>query len=121
METIRLSEADRKRWGEMRSTVINILIQKMNYKPSQVWQRAVIFKGVSRLVDEKFNTADRKLSAVDGGVDYVVETIEKTGYSTNQKNELINEILTNTDLFTEEMLAKLSTKELQSLKEKVIG
>ena len=120
-EAIKLNGTDKKKWNEVRINAVNELIQRMNYNPTKVWQKAVVFKGISRLVDEKFNTASNKLLAIEKGAKYIIETIEQTGYSTSQKTTLVNDILTSSDLFTKDMLLKLSTKELQTLKEKIIG
>jgi len=117
-EAIRLNEEQKKQWVKVRDEVINTLTGDMP-SVNESWQKAAIAKGIARLIDEKFNLAEKKATAIDKGKDYVV-TIAKTA-TTNSKDVLIAEILEKdpSGIFTKDMLRKLSVADLEALRDRL--
>jgi len=114
---IKLNEQQNKEWKKVRDQAIDNLVSEFDVATLQEWQRLAINKGVSRLIDEKFNTADRKLSAVDDGADFVVHSVKEIKVS--DKETLVKEIMSMSSLFTEDMLKKLNTNDLRALKDRL--
>jgi len=116
-EAVRMNEEQKKQWNSVREKAIKVLIADMP-TTNENWQKAAITKGVSRLIDEKFNLASKKLEAIDKGAGYVV-TMAKTA-SISDKEKLIAEILEcNNSLFTKDMLKKLTVDDLNALKNRL--
>jgi len=114
---IKLEKEQLEKWKNLRDQVIDSLISKFDAANLEDWQRLAITKGTARLIDERFNTADRKLSAVDNGADYIVRSIKEARVS--DKDALVKEILSMSSLFTEDMLKKLNTNDLRALKDRL--
>jgi len=114
-EAVRMNEEQKKQWGEIREKAIKVLVTDMPVVVKD-WQKAAIGKGISRLIDEKFNLASKKLEAIDKGHDFVVSMAKTAAIS--DKEKIITEILEKDDkgIFNKDMLKKLTVDDLNSLK-----
>lgn len=117
-EQIRLDEEKLKTWKKVREQAIVTLKDELPTVNTD-WQKAVIEKGISRLIDEKFNVASKKLEAIDKGHSFIVDMAKTAAIS--DKEKLITEILKkdSAGIFTEDMLKKLTVSDLTSLKNRL--
>jgi len=115
---ITLNKEQKEQWSKVRDGAINTLMADLP-NVDEAWQKAAIIKGVSRLVDEKFNLAEKKALAIEKGESHVVETVRSA--TTSGKDNLITEILEKdpSGIFTKDMLRKLSVADLEALRDRL--